>query len=362
MQKIRVDLGDRSYNIVIDTGRLGEIGRNLVKFEFSRKICLLSNPTVFNLYGEAVAGSIRNEGFELAEILIPDGEEYKNLASVEEIYSAMLKARLDRKSVLVALGGGVIGDIGGFAASTYMRGIDFVQVPTTLLAQVDSSVGGKTGVNHPLGKNMMGSFWQPRLVWIDTDTLKTLPRREFLSGIAEVIKYGVIWDEEFFRFLEENVRKVLGHDQEALERIIGRSCEIKAEVVSRDERESGLRAILNYGHTIGHAIETATGYTRYLHGEAVAIGMCAEAGLAQRSGLLNEEEAERIKAVIDLYGLPSSPPGDIAFGAMLSSMQRDKKAVSGDLKFVLPERIGAVTIKGGLSAREIEKVFAKNCQ
>jgi len=359
MQKIRVDLGDRSYNILIDTGNLPDIGKSLLKFEFSNKICLLSNPTVFGLYGEAVSRSIRDEGFELAEILIPDGEEYKNLDSVEQIYGEMLKARLDRKSVLVALGGGVIGDMAGFAASTYMRGIDFVQVPTTLLAQVDSSVGGKTGVNHALGKNMIGTFWQPRLVWVDTDTLKTLPKREFLSGLAEVLKYGVIWDGEFFRFLEESAGKILAHDQETLARIIRVSCEIKAEVVSRDERESGLRAILNYGHTIGHAIETATGYTRYLHGEAVAIGMYAEARLAKQLGLLDGDQAERIKAVIDSYGLPSDVPEDIAFESVLSSMRLDKKAVSGDLKFILPERIGSVKIKGGLSREEIEKVFEK---
>ncbi len=361
MQKIRVDLGDRSYNIVIDAGRLGEIGKNLLKFEFSRKICLVSNPTVFGLHGETVARSIRDAGFELARILIPDGEGFKSLSSVEEIYTDMLKARLDRKAVVVALGGGVIGDIAGFAASTYMRGVDFVQVPTTLLAQVDSSVGGKTGVNHPLGKNMIGSFWQPRLVWIDTETLKTLPQREFLSGIAEVIKYGVIWDEEFFRFLEEHSREVLAHDPEALERVIRRSCEIKAEVVSKDERESGLRAILNYGHTIGHALETATGYARYLHGEGVAIGMYAEARLGQQAGLLEAGQTARIRALIELYGLPSSLPEDISFDAVLSAMQLDKKAVAGNLKFVLPERIGAVTIKGGLSAEEIRRVFAANC-
>ncbi len=360
MQKIRVDLGDRSYNIIIDTGNLPDIGKNLLKFEFSRSICLLSNPTVFNIYGEAVCRSIRDEGFELTEILIPDGEEYKNLDSVKQIYGEMLKTRLDRKAVLVALGGGVIGDIAGFAASTYMRGIDFVQVPTTLLAQVDSSVGGKTGVNHTLGKNMIGTFWQPRLVWVDTETLKTLPKREFLSGLAEVIKYGVIWDAEFFRFLEDNADKVLAHDRETLGHIIRVSCEIKAEVVSKDERESGLRAILNYGHTIGHAIETATGYTRYLHGEAVAIGMYAEARLAKQLGLLDGDEAERIKAAIDSYGLPSALPEGIAFESVLSSMRLDKKAVSGDLKFILPERIGSVKIRGGLPLGELEKVFEKN--
>lgn len=359
MQKIRVDLGERSYHIVIDSRNLSGIGAELNKFEFSGKLALVSNPTVFGLYGDTVSKALTAAGFDLAVILIPDGEGYKSLSSAEKIYGEMLKARLDRKSVLVALGGGVIGDITGFAASTYMRGIDFVQVPTTLLAQVDSSVGGKTGVNHSLGKNMIGTFWQPRTVWIDIDTLNTLPKRELLSGLAEVIKYGVIWDEEFFRFLEEKRDEVLGLDRETLTHIIRMSCGIKAEVVSRDERESGLRAILNYGHTIGHAIETATGYTRYLHGEAVAIGMYAEARLAAELGLIDSGQTERLKAVIESYGLPAILPGDIAPGLLFSSMQLDKKAVSGDLKFILPEKIGSVKIQGGVSLKEIGKIFDK---
>jgi 3-dehydroquinate synthase len=278
---------------------------------------------------------------------------------VEQIYGGMLSAALDRKSALVALGGGVIGDIAGFAASTYMRGIDFVQVPTTLLAQVDSSVGGKTGVNHPMGKNMIGTFWQPRLVWVDIETLKSLPRREFLSGLAEVIKYGVIWDEGLFRFLEEKRDEVLGLDNDTLTHLVRLSCEIKANVVSKDERESGLRAILNYGHTIGHAIETVTGYTRYLHGEAVAIGMYAEARLSRDVGLLDDSGLVRIKELLEAYGLPAALPVETDFPLLMASMKLDKKTVSGDLTFILPEEIGRVRIQRGLPEEEIEKVFGK---
>lgn len=357
MQKVRVDLEDRSYNIAIDGGTLAEIGNALEKFEFSGRLALVSNPTVYGLYGKAVSQSIKDSGFELAEIVIPDGEEYKSLSWVERIYEELLKAGIDRRSSLVALGGGVIGDITGFAASTYMRGIDFVQVPTTLLAQVDSSVGGKTGVNHPLGKNMIGSFWQPRLVWVDTDTLKTLPGRQYLAGIAEVIKYGVIWDEEFFAFLDENREKVLGLDDAAVAHIVKRSCEIKADVVSRDERESGLRAILNYGHTIGHAIETASGYGKHLHGEAVAIGMCLEARLAMSKGMIGAEQVESIELLIRSYGLPCELPAETDPAVFFSSMKLDKKALGGELRFVLPEGIGKVRIQSGITRREIERIL-----
>ncbi|MBI5639021.1 MAG: 3-dehydroquinate synthase [Nitrospirae bacterium] len=354
MQKIRVELGERSYNINIDGACLHELGSSLVRFEFSRRLALVSNPTVYELYGAVVSRAIKDAGYELTEIIIPDGEEYKSLQWLQNIYEELLKARLDRKSALIALGGGVIGDITGFAASTYMRGIDFIQVPTTLLSQVDSSVGGKTGVNHPLGKNMIGTFWQPRLVWIDTETLKSLPEREFCSGLAEVIKYGVIWDSDFFDFLEAQREKVLGLDTDALQHIIRRSCEIKAEVVSKDEREAGLRAILNYGHTIGHAIETITGYKRYLHGEAVSIGMHLEARLSEVLGLIDAEKVKRIRKLLESYGLPSEMPEGADMEGLFSAMQLDKKAVSGDLKFVLPEKIGAVKIRGGVSAGEIK--------
>lgn len=356
MEKIRVELGERSYNIMIGNNILKDFGRMLEKFEFSDKIALISNSTVYDLYGKTVSGSLKDSGFDLIEVLIPDGEEYKSLANTEKIYEALLKARLDRKSALIALGGGVIGDITGFAASTYMRGIACIQAPTTLLAQVDSSVGGKTGVNHLLGKNMIGSFWQPRLVWVDTATLKTLPRREFLSGLAEVIKYGVIWDEEFFAYLETNRDKILQLDITALTHLIRRSCEIKSEVVSRDEREAGLRAILNYGHTIGHAIETLTGYKRYLHGEAVAIGMYLEAKLSHQLGLTGNKEVARIKALIDSYGLPTERPDEVEINDLMEKMRIDKKTVGGKMHFVLPEKVGAVKISSDVSSDDIEKL------
>jgi 3-dehydroquinate synthase len=357
MQKIRVDLAERSYNIAVGRGMLADIGKALEKFEFSGRVALVSNPTVYGLYGKTVSQSILDSGFELTEIIIPDGEEFKNLAWVEKIYGELLKSRLDRRSALLALGGGVIGDITGFAASTYMRGIDFVQVPTTLLAQVDSSVGGKTGVNHPMGKNMIGSFWQPRLVWADTGTLKSLPDRQYLAGIAEVIKYGVIWDEEFFVFLEENRDKLLGLEDVSVAHIVRRSCEIKAEVVSRDERESGLRAILNYGHTIGHAIETAGGYGKHLHGEAVAIGMCLEARLAVAKGLIGAKESGRIESLVRSYGLPFELPADIDSTVLFPFMELDKKTVGGELRFVLPEGIGRVRIQGGIAREEVERIM-----
>ncbi|MHB8882233.1 MAG: 3-dehydroquinate synthase [Thermodesulfovibrionales bacterium] len=355
MQKLRVELGERSYSIVMDSGTLSGLGRALERFDFSRKVALVSNPTVYALFGKETAESLKASGFDLLEVIIPDGEQYKSLTSAETIYGELLRAKLDRRSCLIALGGGVIGDLTGYAASTYMRGIDFIQVPTTLLAQVDSSVGGKTGVNHSLGKNMIGTFWQPRLVWIDIKTLKTLPPKEFCSGLAEVIKYGVIWDREFFDMLEASREKILALDEATLIEVIRRSCEIKAEVVSKDERESGLRAILNYGHTVGHAVETLTGYTRYLHGEAVAIGMHAAARLSNVLGLMDEKQVLRIKALIEACGLPAEVPAGIRDEDLLAAMQLDKKTVSGALRFVLPEKIGSVRIQADIRSEEIIK-------
>ncbi|HYA12399.1 MAG TPA: 3-dehydroquinate synthase, partial [Thermodesulfovibrionales bacterium] len=336
MEKIRVELEERSYDILIGRNVLSNIGDCVQSFGLSPRVAIVSNPTVYPLYGKAVADSLKKVGFDVLTVTVPDGEEYKDLLWIEHIYDELLKAKLDRLSSLIALGGGVIGDITGFAASTYMRGISYIQVPTTLLAQVDSSVGGKTGVNHKLGKNMIGTFWQPRLVWIDVETLKTLEKREFLAGLAEVIKYGVIWDEELFGFLETKKQEILNLDIDALKHIIKRSCEIKAEVVSRDERESGLRSILNFGHTIGHAIETATEYRKYLHGEAVAAGMCLEAKLSSKLTFLDKNNVFRIKALIDSYGLPSEMPSDIDIEHILSYMELDKKTVAGELKFILP--------------------------
>lgn len=342
--KVRVELGQRSYDIVIGRGNLTGLGDGLMGFGFS-KIAVVSNPTVFNIYGRYVIDPLENSGFECLKILIPDGEEYKDYLWSYYIITELLKSRLDRKSCLIALGGGVVGDITGFVASIYMRGISFVQVPTTLLAQVDSSVGGKTGVNHSLGKNMIGTFFQPRIVWIDTDTLKTLPEREFLGGVSEVIKYGVIWDEDLFKFLRDNRESIITLDHSALTYIIRRSCEIKAEVVSRDEREAGLRAILNFGHTIGHAIETLTGYRKYIHGEAVSMGMRAEARLSMTLGIAKKGVDEEIRSVLSSYKLPVNLPDDISDSEIIHSMRIDKKAISGKLRFILPERIGKVRIE-----------------
>ena len=345
MHTTRVELGSRSYPITIGDGLLQGIGAALGPFNFSRNIALVSNTTVFPLYGTAVSRSLAASGFSCTEIILPDGEAFKTMASAEKILEELLRAGIDRKSALIALGGGVVGDLAGFAASVYMRGIDFIQVPTTLLAQVDSSVGGKTGVNHALGKNMIGTFWQPRLVWIDIDTLKTLPRREFIAGIAEIIKYGIIWDHELFDFLEKHADDVLNLEKDPLRHIIRRSCEIKADVVARDEREGGIRAILNFGHTVGHALETATNYTMFLHGEAIAAGMSTEVEIACLRGLLSTEEAARIRSLIRAYGLPCAIPGDISRDLFFGSMKLDKKAISGVLRFILPERIGSVCIR-----------------
>ncbi len=344
INNVKVELGERSYTIAIGTDILSDLGREIKEFGFSR-VAIISNPKVFHLYGERVTDSLEKEGLKANVVVVPDGEEYKELLWVYYIYGEILKQRLDRGSAIIALGGGVIGDMAGFVASTYMRGISFIQVPTTLLAQVDSSVGGKTGVNHALGKNMIGTFYQPRLVWTDVGTLKTLPRREFVAGIAEVIKYGVIWDEMLFSYLETHRQGMLDLESEVLGYIITRSCEIKSNIVSRDERESGLRAVLNYGHTVGHALETATGYTVYLHGEAVAIGMLIEARLSAALGLIGEEEYGRIRSLINSYGLPTDLPRDIVVERILSSMELDKKSVAGSLRFVLPEKIGTVSIR-----------------
>ncbi len=357
MEKIRVELAERSYDISIGTNVLNKIGKNLKSLGLSPKIAIVSNPTVFSLYGKTILESVKKASFDTVTVSIPDGEEHKDLLWLQHIYSELLTRKLDRSSALIALGGGVIGDITGFAASTYMRGISYIQIPTTLLAQVDSSVGGKTGVNHKLGKNMIGAFWQPRLVWIDVDTLKTLPKRELVAGLAEVIKYGVIYDEDLFHTLELNKDRILNLDRKILIHVIKRSCEIKAEVVSKDERESGLRSVLNYGHTIGHAIETATDYKRYLHGEAVAIGMCIEAELSQRLGFIDREQVVRIKKLVDSYGLPTKVPSTVEIKRFFSSIQLDKKAVAGALKFILPEKIGSVRIHKGVTEKLVKETL-----
>lgn len=349
MERVRVDLGERSYDINIGTGLLDQTGEMLAGLGMGSRVVILSNPVVEELYCSRVNDSLSAAGFQCSRVIMPDGEQYKTYDWSYNILTELLKLRLDRKSCVVALGGGVVGDMAGFVSSVYMRGIDFVQIPTTLLAQVDSSVGGKTGVNHPLGKNMIGTFYQPRLVIADTDVLSTLDKRQLLCGIAEIIKYGVISDSSLFSYLEDNRQKILALDPEALAYLIKRSCEIKADVVSRDERESGLREILNCGHTVGHAIETETGYVKYLHGEAVAAGICLEAKIAVLAGLLDESDLSRIVELVKSYGLPHNIPEDMQRSRLIEHMAIDKKTVSGRVKFILPEAIGRVRIESGIS-------------
>jgi 3-dehydroquinate synthase len=354
-QSVKVDLKERSYYIVIGSKVLQKLGLRLKEFRPSR-VAVVSNKTVFPLYGDTVLKALDEYGIRPEVILIPDGEEYKDFTWAYNIHGELLKARFDRDSLLVALGGGVVGDIAGFVASTYMRGIRYVQVPTTLLAQVDSSVGGKTGVNHPLGKNMIGTFYQPSLVMIDIDTIRTLPKGELSAGMAEIIKYGVIADKELFNYLENNRENILSLGNSIIH-VIRRSCEIKAGIVSKDEKEAGLRAILNFGHTIGHAIETATDYKRFLHGEAVAIGMCAAADLAVRMNIFRKKEAERIKNLVELYKLPSAIPDNINSSEIITAMEIDKKIQAGKIRFILPEAVGKVRIEENVDREEIKKVL-----
>jgi 3-dehydroquinate synthase len=354
-ERVRVELKERSYDIIIGSRLIQNLALRMREFRPS-KIALISNKTVYALYRDRITQSFQECRIAPEVLLIPDGEEYKDFLWTYYLYGELLKAGFDRNSLLVAFGGGVIGDITGFVASTYMRGVRFVQVPTTLLSQVDSSVGGKTGVNHPLGKNMIGTFSQPSLVFIDIDTLRTLPEREFYSGMAEIIKYGVISDGRLFDTLQVDREDILAHG-DSLVKIIKRSCEIKADIVSKDEREAGLRAFLNFGHTIGHAIETATGYKKYLHGEAISIGMVAAAKIAVRLGILKSQEAERIKELVGMYNLPCTVPDDLNVDDVISAMRVDKKAKAGRLNFVLPEAIGAVRIEEDVDRKLIKEIL-----
>ncbi|WP_020008814.1 3-dehydroquinate synthase [Thioalkalivibrio thiocyanoxidans] len=340
-QNLNVELGERSYPIRIGPGQLAAADTLRPALE-GRRVAVVTNTTVGPLYGEALRETLGQCGIagEPLWIELPDGEAHKTLATVESIITRLLEARLDRGSRIVALGGGVVGDIAGFAAAIYQRGIDFVQVPTTLLAQVDSSVGGKTGVNHPLGKNMIGAFHQPRAVLIDTDTLKTLPERELQAGLAEVIKYGLIRDAEFFAWLEAHIDELRALEPEALARAIHRSCACKAEIVAADEREGGIRALLNLGHTFGHAIEAGMGYGEWLHGEAVGTGMAMAARMSERMGWLSTAERERAEALIQRAGLALDPPDPMTAERFRELMAIDKKVASGRLRLVLLRGIG----------------------
>lgn len=359
MIELTVDLAHREYPIHIGDGALSLLGKELKRLRATR-VLLVTNSTVSPLYLKAALESIRGADPDLpvSVVTLPDGECFKDLHHVEKILSAAVDAGLDRKSFLVALGGGVVGDMTGFAASMWMRGIDFIQVPTTLLAQVDSSVGGKTGVNLPAGKNLIGAFHQPRSVIADTAVLKTLPQREISAGIAEVIKYGLLGDETFVSYLEEHMQQLRALDADVLAHVVAHCCEMKKEIVRRDERESGERAKLNLGHTFGHAIEKLTGYSAWLHGEAVAAGCVMSAMLSQELGYLTEQDVFRVKRLVEEAGLPSCISG-LSQDAALKAMAADKKSVAGIIRFVLMKRVGECFI-GEAPLKEIESVMSRN--
>src|SRR5690242_746806 len=357
MQTLSVALGERSYPIHVGAGLLGR-PELIVPFLAGKKAAVVTNATVAPLFLERLAGALAREGVEIVRVVVPDGEEHKDWRTLNAIFDALLEKRCARDATLVALGGGVIGDLAGFAAATYQRGVQYVQVPTTLLAQVDSSVGGKTAINHPLGKNMIGAFHQPSLVLADTDTLNTLPERELRSGLAEVIKHGLIRDAEFFTWLEANMGRLLARDADALVHAVLRSVAIKAEIVAQDERESGLRRLLNFGHTFGHAIETGLGYGAWLHGEAVAAGMAMAADLSRQVGYLSDTDTGRIHALLERAGLPTSAKG-IAPARMQQLMSIDKKVKHGRLHFVLLQRLGAATLRDDVPSAAIDHTHAR---
>ncbi len=348
MNTLQVELGDRSYPIYIGFGLL-ERTQLYARHIKSKQVVVVTNEKIAPLYMGAVLESLR--GYNVETVILPDGEQYKSLETLNQIFDTLLKKKFGRNATLIALGGGVVGDMGGFAAACYQRGIFFIQIPTTLLAQVDSSVGGKTGVNHPLGKNMIGAFYQPQCVIADTNVLDTLDGRQLSAGLAEVIKYGLIRDAEFFVWLENNMSALLAKDKAALAYAIERSCTNKAEVVAEDETESGVRATLNLGHTFGHAIETGMGYGEYLHGEAVAIGTCQAADLSRRKGWLKDSDVERIVALFRKAKLPVYPPDSLSPEQFLQFMSVDKKNVDGEIRLILLKAIGLATLPVGVDEK-----------
>jgi len=358
MTEVRIDLDSRFYRIVIGSGLLDHAGELVAKLPVGRKVLLVTNTTVGSLYAGRVTDSLARAGLEVNLAEVPDGEQYKSLSSAELLYDRAFAAGLDRRSTVVALGGGVVGDLAGFVAATYMRGVPFVQLPTTLLAQVDSSVGGKVAVNHPRGKNIIGAFYQPSLVLSDTATLSTLNSRELRSGLAEVIKYGIIGDGRFFNWLEQNMHQVLALEPEALARVIEQSCSNKARVVEQDETEQGVRALLNLGHTAGHAIEALAGFGHYTHGEAVAIGTTVAAQLGVQLGMLSREATERITGLLRQAGLPTTIPAEPAAADIITAMYGDKKTVGGAITFVVPVDTGRAIIYPNIAEEDIRRAIA----
>ena len=356
---LRVELGDNSYPLVVGTGLLNSVGELLIPHIKSNKVLIVSDAYVKTRYMPIVLKSLKNAGLDVRTIEVPVGEESKSLVQFSRIQDSLVEHQLDRGSMLIALGGGVIGDLAGFAAAVYMRGIPYVQIPTTLQAQVDASVGGKTAINHPKGKNLIGAFHQPRLVVIDVDTLKTLPQRDIRAGLIEVIKMGVIRDEPLFERVEENLEALLNLDDTTLIEIISQACVNKAEIVAKDEKESRLRMVLNYGHTFGHALEALTHYNRYRHGEAVSIGMHCAAQLATNLRMFSETDFQRQRALLKRAKLPIAFPTDLTPEALCDAMYLDKKTLGGQLRLILPTRIGEVVIHDDVDDRHILEAISQ---
>ncbi|MEQ1879658.1 MAG: 3-dehydroquinate synthase [Burkholderiales bacterium] len=357
MNTLQVGLGERTYPIFLGRGLLGDV-RPFLAVMPKKKAVIVTNTTLSSLYLESFRRTITSAGVEVSQIVIPDGEEHKSFQTLNLIYDALLASGCERKTSIIALGGGVVGDIAGFAAATYLRGVPFIQVPTTLLSQVDSSVGGKTAINHPLGKNIIGAFYQPQLVVADTATLDTLPERELSAGLAEVVKYGLIMDLPFLEWLEDNMDRLLAREPQALEYAIFRSCQNKATTVESDEREGGQRAILNLGHTFGHAIETGLGHGTWLHGEAVAAGCVLAARMSARMGFLAEQDVERVSALIERARLPSRAP-DLGVRRYLELMSHDKKVEDGRVRLVLLKALGKAFVTSDYGDADLEKVLSE---
>lgn len=355
-QTLNVALAERAYPIHIGSKLLNQT-ELLLEHLSSKQVAIVSNTTVAPLYLNIVANPLRQAGIKVIEIILPDGEKYKNGETLNAIYDALIEARCERNTTLIALGGGVIGDLTGYAAATYLRGVPFIQIPTTLLSQVDSSVGGKTGINHPRGKNMIGAFYQPKLVLIDIDTLNTLPERELSAGVAEVIKYGLIRDADFFNWLEQNMSKLMALDKSVLAEAVYRSCKNKADVVALDEKEAGERALLNLGHTFGHAIENAMGYGVWLHGEAVAAGTIMAANLSKEMSWLNKQDVQRIKAIFKSAKLDQQPPA-LGIEKYLDLMGLDKKVQDGKIRLVLQQEIGKAVITSKYDKEKLKLILS----
>ncbi len=344
MSALKVNLGENSYDILIDGGLLSSIGSLCADRGLKGRVAVITNALVLSLYGNIVRDSLIAAGNQVVFIEIPDGEEYKNAVTLNQVYDELIAAGLDRSSFIVALGGGVVGDLAGFAAATYLRGIPFIQVPTTLLAQVDSSVGGKTAIDHASGKNLIGAFYQPKLVVIDLNTLKTLPKRELSAGLAEVVKYGVALDGVFFDFLEQNSALIMELDQPSLARLIMQCCKLKAGIVEKDEKESGLRAVLNYGHTLGHAFETLSGYGILIHGEAVAIGILLAARISKAFDYCSDDDVARIVALLSTFGLSVEVPC-VERSLLIKAVSSDKKNRGGVVSFICNRGIGSYVVE-----------------